>query len=83
MRTGVTHQLRVHLATLGHPIVGDLRYGSIAAHHGTATGASWHFLHAWRVRCDTNDLTFDVATGFPAHWRRFFAARGWPATLAR
>ena len=28
MRTGVTHQLRVHMAHLGHPIVGDRRYGA-------------------------------------------------------
>jgi 23S rRNA-/tRNA-specific pseudouridylate synthase len=82
MRTGVTHQLRVHLASLGHPIVGDARYGSGADVHEVESGASWHFLHAWRLRCDSDDVALDVATAFPAHWNDFFAARRWATTLA-
>lgn len=43
MATGVTHQIRVHLAALGHAIVGDWLYG---AAHEEAFGLQRHFLHA-------------------------------------
>ncbi|MEO6029751.1 MAG: pseudouridine synthase [Candidatus Binatia bacterium] len=83
MRTGVTHQLRVHLAILGHPIIGDLRYGSVAlpALSGS-TETGWHFLHARRVRFDGAELPRELATAFPSHWRPLFAARGWSTELA-
>jgi 23S rRNA pseudouridine1911/1915/1917 synthase len=43
MATGVTHQIRVHLAAMGHPIVGDVLYGQA----GSETfGLNRHFLHA-------------------------------------
>ncbi len=39
--TGRTHQIRVHLASIGHPVVGDRVYG--------APPAERLFLHAWRI----------------------------------
>jgi len=42
IRTGVTHQVRVHLAMLGHPVLGDALYGGPPA--GLAPGR--HALHA-------------------------------------
>jgi len=42
--TGRTHQIRVHLAELGHPIAGDAEYG------GREAGADRPMLHAWRLR---------------------------------
>ncbi len=48
-RTGRTHQLRVHLASIGHPVVGDTLYGAPARMKiGTATRATLPrtFLHA-------------------------------------
>ena len=43
--TGRTHQIRVHLSAIGHPIVGDRVYG----HSGAPFGLSRCFLHAWRL----------------------------------
>ena len=39
-KTGRTHQIRVHLASVGHPVVGDATYGRMA------DGLERHFLHA-------------------------------------
>jgi 23S rRNA pseudouridine1911/1915/1917 synthase len=47
MQTGVTHQLRVHLAAAGYPIVGDLLYGSSGEE---SFGLARHFLHAVELR---------------------------------
>ena len=38
-RTGRTHQLRVHMAHEGHPIIGDGKYGGARAHPGAHRGA--------------------------------------------
>jgi 23S rRNA pseudouridine1911/1915/1917 synthase len=42
--TGRTHQIRVHLAALGHPVVGDVEYGEADAR------LSRQFLHATELR---------------------------------
>jgi 23S rRNA-/tRNA-specific pseudouridylate synthase len=47
MFTGVTHQLRVHLAAIGYPIIGDKLYGANARQD---FGLGRHFLHAQRLR---------------------------------
>ena len=50
-RTGRTHQIRVHLAAIGHPVLGDRRYGG-GGDDATAFGLSRPFLHSWRVSFD-------------------------------
>ena len=47
--TGVMHQIRAHLAYLGHPVAGDLLYGGSSA---ALPGLERHFLHAAAVGFD-------------------------------
>jgi 23S rRNA pseudouridine1911/1915/1917 synthase len=46
LETGRTHQIRVHTTQIGHPIVGDLLYGSGRSVGVNLTGQA---LHAWRL----------------------------------
>jgi 23S rRNA pseudouridine1911/1915/1917 synthase len=59
-RTGRTHQLRVHLAHAGHPIVGDDLYGG-PRHRGVRNAklkeilqANHPYLHAWHLHLPTS-----------------------------
>uniref|UniRef100_E6QTU1 Ribosomal large subunit pseudouridine synthase C n=1 Tax=mine drainage metagenome TaxID=410659 RepID=E6QTU1_9ZZZZ len=50
LKTGRTHQIRVHLAHNGFPIAGDDKYGDFSLNHELARrGLKRMFLHAWRV----------------------------------
>ena len=50
IKTGRTHQIRVHLASQGHPIAGDDKYGDFDANKALArAGLKRMFLHAWRL----------------------------------
>jgi 23S rRNA pseudouridine1911/1915/1917 synthase len=46
--TGRTHQIRVHLEAIGHPIAGDPVYGTGTSRRGPA-GLDRLFLHSWRL----------------------------------
>lgn len=51
LRTGRTHQIRVHLAHLGYPIAGDEKYGDFALNRELQKmGLKRMFLHAWKIR---------------------------------
>jgi 23S rRNA pseudouridine955/2504/2580 synthase len=50
LKSGRTHQIRVHLAHTGFPIAGDDKYGDFALNRELAKqGLKRMFLHAWRV----------------------------------
>lgn len=64
METGVRHQIRAHLAAIGHPIVGDALYGDSETE---TVGLKRHFLHARRMslRHPESKKTLTVAAELP------------------
>jgi len=55
IKTGRTHQIRVHLASAGYPILGDDKYGDFElnktlARASAQPGLQRMFLHAWRLQ---------------------------------
>jgi 23S rRNA pseudouridine1911/1915/1917 synthase len=53
IETGRTHQIRVHMASLGHPVTGDTLYGApreIRAKSGTAVSLARNFLHSHELQ---------------------------------
>ena len=58
--TGRTHQIRVHLSSIGHPVTGDTLYGAPANNEGLPP-LGRYFLHAHRIRfrrpADNEEIT--------------------------
>ncbi len=63
--TGRTHQIRVHMRHIGHPLVGDQLYGR--GDDRVNLGLRRQFLHSWRVRFDhpVTGETVEVADRLP------------------
>lgn len=77
--TGRTHQLRVHMAAIGHPIVGDGKYGGPAAFLTGGISRKMH-LHARRIRVDHPDGgEIDVTAELPSHFAESLASLGFEA----
>ena len=74
--TGRTHQLRVHMEAIGHPIVGDGKYGGQDAFLTGAISRKLH-LHARRLRIDHPDGgQVDVTAEPPQHFSETLANLG-------
>jgi len=90
IKTGRTHQIRVHLAAQGMPIVGDDKYGDFARNRSLARadavpGIKRMFLHAWRFHCQHPVLNTrcELRAELPGELEEFLAAvlPGAPALL--
>lgn len=85
--TGRTHQLRAHMAELGHPVVGDGKYGgSGQENRGDGWGASLGGEISRKLHLHARSIAFDhPVTGarmsftapLPAHMARTWATLGW------
>jgi 23S rRNA pseudouridine955/2504/2580 synthase len=79
--TGRTHQLRVHMAAIGHPIVGDGKYGGKEAFLTGTISRKMH-LHARRIRIDhPAGHQIDVRADLPPHVKDSFADLGFEIEL--
>jgi len=74
--TGRTHQLRAHMAALGHPIVGDAKYGGAEAFLTGGVSRKLH-LHARRLTIDAPDGgAIDATAELPSHFAESLAMLG-------
>ena len=74
--TGRTHQLRAHMAAIGHPIVGDAKYGGAEAFLTGGISRKLH-LHARRLRIDSpSGGAIDVTADLPPHMAETLATLG-------
>jgi len=81
IKTGRTHQIRVHLAHEGHPIVGDAKYGDFALNKALARGDAGArfermFLHARRLsfRHPATGEAVELESPLPAECEQFLQA---------
>jgi 23S rRNA pseudouridine955/2504/2580 synthase len=78
--TGRTHQLRVHMAQLGNPIIGDPRYFNIENWQAAEGLGDGLHLHARRIRLPLRSgKLLDVSAPLPPHMAETFEALGFDA----
>lgn len=76
--TGRTHQIRVHLAHVGHPVLGDPKYGDFALNRALArSGAARLMLHARRIAFEhpLEGRPVSIEAPLPEDMRRFLEER--------
>lgn len=64
-RTGRTHQIRAHLAALGHPVLGDRLYANKSMRTKSAVVFNRHMLHAWKLSFTLNGHRYAYSAPLP------------------
>ena len=84
LHTGRTHQIRVHLASVGHPVAGDDTYGGGGGRRLIALPTRRHFLHAaWlRFRHPVSGVSIDLRAPLPDDLRGSLVAAARDPSLA-
>ncbi len=81
--TGRTHQLRVHMAAMGHPIVGDGKYGGQDAFLTGSISRKMH-LHARRLQiAQPEGGKLDVTADLPTHFAESMEQLGFDPSLSK
>lgn len=65
--TGRTHQIRVHLSAIGHPLLGDVTYG------GTQDLIKRHALHAYQIEFEYGGQLYQFKSELPEDMARLIA----------
>ena len=90
--TGRTHQLRVHMSAIGHPIIGDGKYGGSGQDNpGDGWGAQLGGIISKKLHLHARSLTFEhpkshkpisVTAPLPEHMKESWDTFGWSDDLA-
>ena len=91
--TGRTHQLRVHMAEMGHPIAGDGKYGGSGQENlGDGWGAQLGGIISKKLHLHARSLTFEhpvtrkpitITAELPDHMKHSWETFGWTEDLAQ
>ena len=84
LHSGRTHQIRVHLSSIGHPVVGDDTYGGGGGRKLVALPARRHFLHAAWLRFEhpVTGAKMDLRAALPADLTQSLIAVDGSGTLS-